>query len=65
MNFLKQQHTYYRNVGELSYSLVAVNNWLGVTMYSEGPATGHHDTGYLSFSTACFSYCPPDLNSSE
>ena len=51
---------------------------LARSQYSEGPATGHLDTGFLWFpcvykqmlrwfprfqvATTCFSYSPPDLN---
>ena len=51
---------------------------LTISQYSEGPATGHHDTGFSSFpcvykqilrwfqrfqvATTCFSCSPPDLN---
>ena len=51
---------------------------LARSQYSEGPATGHHDTGFSSFpcvykqmlrrfprfqvATTCFSCSPPDLN---
>ena len=52
---------------------------LARSLYSEGPATGHLDTGFSWFpcvykqmlrrfptfqvATTCFSYSPPDLNS--
>jgi hypothetical protein len=50
--------------------------WLEVRVHPKGPATGHHNTGFLGFplslskcwdgsqvATACFSCSPPNLNS--